>query len=197
MQTSRGFSMEQKQEHNEMTEGILSRLCGQEFKDSANNLIKLRQAEIQDRAFVNDLTFRTMIEPVSEIWPDESDQDIYFDKNSFDAYPNSTLIMTNPSADEKIGRLTVRFVNDPTKKTDLVMLEEIHLEPSWQGRTIATKIIDELKNLVAPVGIALIVLRKNPAVRLYKKLGFIVRSNDGLDDPYRYFMECDIGTKKR
>ncbi|MEO6394184.1 MAG: GNAT family N-acetyltransferase [Pyrinomonadaceae bacterium] len=71
---------------------------------------------------------------------------------------------------ERVGLLVV------TERDDQLILKQIELMPTHQGKGIGSEVIrDVLKQASARgLGVTLYVLRSNPAVVLYERLGFYV-----------------------
>ena len=69
---------------------------------------------------------------------------------------------------------------------NFIELIQIQLEPEYQGKGIGKAIIDELIHDAKKKqkSVKLSVLKKNPAKRLYLKLGFKIVG----EDPHEYFM---------
>ncbi|WP_373284643.1 GNAT family N-acetyltransferase [Kroppenstedtia guangzhouensis] len=60
------------------------------------------------------------------------------------------------------------------ERSDIYFLQHIELLPQFQGKGIGSKLICRLINKARKknVPVSLTVLKQNPAIRLYKRLGF-------------------------
>ena len=78
------------------------------------------------------------------------------------------------AADQPIGRILVAQEEDGTRLVDIALL------PEYRGRGIGTQLIGELIEQATKAGsvVRLSVLRTNPAIHLYERLGFVKTSED-------------------
>ena len=138
--------------------------------------IKLRQSTERDRDFVNHLTERTMRAYVEATWSRPEDREHYFSINRFDQ-PKTRIIQCDG---EDIGRITVSHLQDR------MVLEGVHIDEAFQGRGIGgyliRHVIDEAK--ARRLSLELILLKTNPALKLYERTGFRVYR----EDDNRYYM---------
>lgn len=139
--------------------------------------LKFRDATPTDEEFVNELTRTTMGAYVEATWDSDSERERYYEINKFQQ--NGTKIIQLDGVD--VGRMTV------TRKCRVIMLDEIHILPEFQGRGIGSQAI---QNLLAEakekkLPIELVVLKLNPVNRLYDRLGFEVCR----EDSERYYMK--------
>ena len=138
--------------------------------------INLRQSTESDRGFVNHLTERTMSAYVEATWSSLEDRAHYFSMNQFDQ-AKTRIIQCDG---EDVGRITVSYLHDR------VVLEAIHIDEVFQGKGIGgyliKRVIGEAKERRLPL--ELILLKANPAIRLYERTGFrVYRQDDN-----RYYM---------
>lgn len=126
--------------------------------------IHFRKAKEDDHKFIFRLTEEVMKNYVKEIYPNTVEQHKYFQENCSDI-ENTRLIC---SADKIIGRITVR------EDYECFYLYEIHLLPEMQGQGIGRAVILNLieNSVKKNKDIYLKVLKNNPVIKLYKKLGF-------------------------
>ena len=140
----------------------------------------LRPSRSEDEKFVNDLTRETMRNYVEATWPEEADREHYYEINRFQQ-AITQIIYTDS---QPIGRLSTSFNEEG------VMLNEIHLVPSAQGRGLGSEIIktilEDAKAKARPV--FLMVLKANPAKILYERLGFVIYKEEN----HRYYMRYDV-----
>ena len=78
------------------------------------------------------------------------------------------------AADQPIGRILVAQEEDSTRLVDIALL------PEYRGRGIGTQLIGQLIEQATKAGsvVRLSVLRTNPAIHLYERLGFVKTSED-------------------
>jgi ribosomal protein S18 acetylase RimI-like enzyme len=132
--------------------------------------ITLRKANTHDTDFVNDLTRQVMASYVEKTWSSPEQREFYFQNNRFDIC--TTEIIQHKGKD--IGRLSVVWFEDHA------YIDNIHLLPEYHGmgigKIVIQKILDEAKtrNIFA----RLMVLKVNPAKKLYESLGFRVYKED-------------------
>ncbi len=130
--------------------------------------ISLRKATEEDRAFVDDLTREVMQNYVNSIWSDERHRQQYFKINAFKC-EFTQIIFEN---EKPIGRITL--IEKPTE----IIVDGIHLLPQAQGKGIGGKLLQQtiLDAEKMQKKLSLVVLKSNPALLLYKRLGFVVMS---------------------
>ena len=118
--------------------------------------------------FVDALLIRTMQEYVRATWPDDT-------KAWFDYFKLNTCNPANTRIVEINGKVIGRL--STTVKDDCVFIDEIHFFPNWQRKGIGTELIKKVFEEARELGglpVCLTVLEKNPAKKLYKRMGFIV-----------------------
>jgi GNAT superfamily N-acetyltransferase len=133
--------------------------------------ISTRPAVASDAEFVNALTRETMRPYVEATWPSADEREDYYRLNRF--RQDETEIIQVDGADA--GRITL------TRHPGCLVLEEIHVAPGFQGRGIGEavirKVLAEADDRRIPTELK--VLKKNPAQKLYLRLGFVtVRDAD-------------------
>lgn len=145
-----------------------------------NPLITTRPSSQADADFVNNLTRAVMRGYVEATWHSEREREAYYQRNAFDW--KSTKIIQDGAVD--IGRISVK------EFPDHILFDEIHLLPDYQGRGIGTLLLQDVltqaKGRQLPV--RLILLRSNPAKRLYERLGFTAHD----EDAERYYMQAAV-----
>lgn len=135
-----------------------------------------RLAKPEDKDFVNNLFYQVMKPYVDLTWADEEDRDACYERNS--RCDENTIILE--SGNSRIGYFVV------IRSSENLFLDQIHLLPEFQGKGIGQQIV---KNILIEaeqekLPIELVVLKVNPAKKLYEKLGFhITRS-----DEFRHYM---------
>ncbi len=130
--------------------------------------VTLRPATSQDYTFLYRLHVSALKETIEEIWGwDERWQRQHF-KDHF-SITNRKIIQLGS---QDIGSLVVHH------RDTHIFLEYIAILPEFQNRGIGTGLIEEVLEEAAEKGlpVKLKVLRTNPAIRLYKRLGFQVDS---------------------
>jgi GNAT superfamily N-acetyltransferase len=132
------------------------------------DLIVLRPATADDEAFVNDLLFTTMHEYVEATWPnDPVAHQHYYQINQCD--PSNTRIIQLDGKD--VGRLST------TVRADCVFIDEIHILPEYQGRGVATNLVEQIfkeaREKGLPVNLTVLTVNHR-AQNLYGKMGFKV-----------------------
>jgi len=137
--------------------------------------IYFRAATPADVAFLERLRRITMYRSVTNhsVWNDEVQRERVMAN-----YDSARIVC---ASGQDIGLFKV--VYSPTE----VYLDQIQLLPAWQKKGIGTKLITMLQHECAAVNlpITLRVLRLNPALALYERLGFkITRSDTHLHTMY-------------
>ena len=144
--------------------------------------VRLRPFQESDFEFVRELYFETMrgaIEP-------------YFGWNrmqqeeSFSTWfkPNEARIITADGTDA--GWIQQR------QNTAEIFLGSIYVTPAMQGKGIGTSVIQDLLHLAGlqSQAVTLAVMKINPAIRLYRRLGFHATH----EDDYKVYMRADPKT---
>ncbi len=141
-------------------------------------MLSRRPASINDAKFVNELTRRVMWNYVCETWSENSDIDGYFTDNQFKKDGTEIILF----GDKRIGRITIQEDNNS------VTVEELHIQPDFQskgiGRFLLKEIIKNSSNMNKVT--RLMVLKSNPAQKLYKDIGFSIYK----ETPERLYMEA-------
>jgi len=133
---------------------------------SVMDSITLRDAIQNDASFVNALTRDVMTPYVNKTWDDEASREYYFKINAFKIA--STQIISEHG--EPVGRISL------SESKNEITIDAIHLVLGVQGRGIGSALLKQVigeaksKNKIP----ALIVLKSNPAITLYKRLGFVI-----------------------
>lgn len=128
-------------------------------------MIRLRPATDADLEFLYNLMVATMREYVEATWGWDEDFQARRFRGNFLAERWQTVSV----GAQDVG--TVAIENRP----DELLLRNLYLLPSHQGRGIGTKIVQDLSRDARSrnVPVTLSVLKSNPrAIRLYEKLGF-------------------------
>jgi len=142
--------------------------------------IKLRQSTESDRAFVDNLTRRTMRTYVEKTWSRTEDIEHYYSINKFNQQ-NTKIVQCN---DEDIGRITVSHSHGT------MLLEAIHIREDFQGKGIGEHLIKQATREAKErqFSLELILLKVNPAIKLYERTGFCVHK----EDDNRYYMRMAL-----
>ena len=128
--------------------------------------IQLRQANLNDEEFVNNLTNITIKEYVELTWESEHERRIYYEINGF--CQENTRIIQYKGID--IGRISVNY------EKDKFLIEEIHILPEYQKKGIGRRIIQDILKQASNqnASVELFLLKVNPVKKLYESLGFKV-----------------------
>lgn len=130
--------------------------------------IDLRSVRPDDYSFALDLYLDT-IKPYASpwmTWVDEEQRALFADLWR----PDDTRVIVLDG--KRVGWLEVRQTGEE------IFLKQLYLDPAYQRRGIGSYVIQRLLNDWAGIArsMALFVLKNNPAVRFYQRLGFdIVR----------------------
>ena len=145
------------------------------------NAIALRHAIASDEPFLRAL-FGTTREPLLQALQLPEAQAAVFCEMQFraqaagyrDAYPHAEYLVVCAGG-EPIGRITRAF------EEDHLVLVDIALMPAFRGQGIGASLITQLQGEAEALGVALVlsVEVSNPAFRLYHRMGFEVRDDDG------------------
>lgn len=140
------------------------------------SVFTLRPAVPDDGEWVDVLTRSTMRPYVEATWPEEPEREHYYYINRF-RLEGTWIILCEG---DRAGRVTL------TWHDTWIDLEDVHLLPRFQGRGIGAALIGAVLEEAHAAGkaVTLLVLRVNPAQRLYERLGFGVVSST----PQRHFM---------
>ena len=128
----------------------------------------------KDKTYLLDLRKLTMVEHLEKSGQFLSDAQHEYRLN--DAYECSYLVMY---ANELIGTLKYR-VSEAT-----VEIMQIQIHPLFQRQGFGQKILQQIITDSKPKLIELTVLKQNPALQLYKRLGFEITG----EDLHEYFMQ--------
>lgn len=131
-------------------------------------------ASQKDKAYLLDLRKLTMVEHLEKSGQFLSDAQHEFRLN--DAYDCSHLIMYSG---ELLGTLKYR------ENDQAVEIMQLQIHPLFQGQGFGRKILEQVIADSKPKYITLTVLKENPALLLYKRLGFEITG----EDLYEYFMQ--------
>lgn len=127
------------------------------------------------------MSYLRMYPYVSEIWGwNESVQQSFFDDFISNAYRNMSIIM---DGDRRIGMMNWHITEA------FFELENICIVPEYQGKGIGSAVLEELLETCGYSVIKLQVFKKNPAIDLYRRLGFTVTG----ESEYHYQMELKRG----
>jgi predicted N-acetyltransferase YhbS len=135
--------------------------------------ISFVKATKEDAAYIDDLTRRAMIGYVSQTWSSPEEIEKYFVKNAYEPSVPTWLLL---NGSQTVGRLSMKE-SRTSSGTNIIILDNIHIEPAYQGKGIGSLAIDSLIFKQArekKVPVCLMVLKNNPAESLYKRLGFRV-----------------------
>ncbi len=139
--------------------------------------IRLKPVHEDDEHFVKTLTLETVGPYIDKTWSDEKDRKACFDRIDHRNGKRSIITKNN----ENIGFLCIQ------DRSDHIFLDQIYIDKKFQGQGIGQhilyEIIHEAEQLKLPI--KLIVLRVNPAIKLYRKLGFEIYEQD----KDRYYLE--------
>ena len=134
----------------------------------------LRPATANDQALLYSLHREGLREYVDVTWGWEEDWQREHFAEQYRASANAVIVRsgTSPST---IGRLSL------TRHWRKVFLRDIELIASERNRGIGSAVIDAVLSLARDSGchVELLVLKCNPAQRLYDRLGFRVIGDDG------------------
>ena len=147
--------------------GLITLLYVQKSHGNINAACRSLRRRIRQRA---DCAKR-MRPYVEATWPSDEEREEYYRLNRFQQ--NETEIIQVDGEDA--GRITI------TRRPGCIVLEEIHIAPRFQGRGIGQmsirKVLAEADE--RRISTELKVLKKNPAQKLYMRLGFVtVREAD-------------------
>jgi ribosomal protein S18 acetylase RimI-like enzyme len=136
--------------------------------------IRQRPAVPDDKIFINGL-FREIMKPyIEQTWPDEKDREECYKRNER-GHEDVTIL---EHEDSRIGYFLLK--QSPEK----LYLDQIHLIPEYQGHGIGSFFIKKFLSDAKNLNVELIVLKTNPAKKLYERLGFQIVG----DDEYRHYM---------
>ena len=142
--------------------------------------ISTRPAVASDEEFVSALMRETIRPYVEATWPSDEEREEYSWSNRFQG--NETEIIQVDGEDA--GHITI------TRRPGWIVLEEIHITPRFQGRCIGQmfirKVLAEADERRIPTELK--VLKKNPAQKLYMRLGFVTVRDAG----ERLYMVRDV-----
>jgi GNAT superfamily N-acetyltransferase len=136
--------------------------------------LSLRPAAPQDQAFLFQLHRAAMREYVEATWTwDDVWQRTHF-ASHYQSWHQAVIVRTDEPVTD-IGRLSLTF------HWRRIFLRDIELVASERGHGIGTALIAGVLDLAraSERRVELMVLRCNPAQRLYARLGFHVVSDDG------------------
>lgn len=145
----------------------------------------LRPATEHDRAWLRWLHHATLRESVERVWGwEEAVQDALFDKN---------LRLANRDVIQVDGH-DVGVIRITRRKTEY-FLDDIEIDPAYQGRGVGTSVIRALQDQARaeglPVGLQVII--GNRAKDLYERHGFEVRGQTDTHFQMRWAFEPPSG----
>jgi ribosomal protein S18 acetylase RimI-like enzyme len=128
--------------------------------------VNTRPATNEDSDFVYQVKVHALKDYITKTWGWDEDLQWKFHQESF--RPACTQIIRD--AEEDAGFLVVEETDDEFR------LHEINLLGKFQGQGIGTQIIREIQETAVSQGkrVELQVLKVNPGIRLYERLGFYV-----------------------
>ena len=133
-------------------------------------MYELLEASEHDLPWLFELHKAALGDYVAELWGwDDGWQRRHF-QDTTDLL-NSRIILVGG---ERAGRLTVE------EGDDYLALSYLALFPRWQNRGVGTEVVTDVLQRARSKGkaVKLSVLRSNPALRLYERLGFVVTERD-------------------
>jgi ribosomal protein S18 acetylase RimI-like enzyme len=135
---------------------------------------ELIQATEKDRAYLLELRKSTMVEHLEISGQFLSDEEHEIRLN--DAYNCSHMIICESGL---IGTLKYREYENRLE------IMQIQIFPAFQKNGLGRMVLEQVINSSQPKFIELTVLKENPALKLYERLGFHIIG----EDQYEYFME--------
>ncbi|WP_076408915.1 N-acetyltransferase [Shewanella sp. UCD-KL12] len=132
---------------------------------------KFIQATQDDRAYLLKLRKLTMVEHLEKSgqFLSEAEHEFRLD----DAYECSHLISQHTDNKARmVGTLKYREDND---KIEIMQLQ---IHPAFQGQGIGKKVVEEVLQQADTKRVELTVLKDNPALSLYQRLGFTITGED-------------------
>ena len=142
-------------------------------------VVRLRAFHDRDFEFVRELYFDTMRWVIERYFGWNRAQQ----KETFSIWfkPSETRIITADGTD--VGWIQQR------EDRDEIFLGSIYIAPAMQGRGIGTYVIQELLHVARhrSQAVTLSVMKINPALRLYQRLGFRTTH----EDQYKFYMRAD------
>lgn len=127
----------------------------------------LRPATEADYQYCYDLTKQNMFELFCRHWGAWNPSAF---RNDFNAR-NTTIVIVD---EQQIGYFSLKKIDQY-----IIYLENIQLLPEIQGQGIGTAILEDIFRNNAFCSIHLTTFLDNPALRLYKSLGFVITERDG------------------
>jgi len=137
---------------------------------------KFIQAKDEDREYLLELRKLTMVEHL-----EKSGQYLTQDEHILrlnDAYECSHLIFYQ---NNKIGTLKYR------EHDNTLEVMQLQISPEYQGKGLGGKILRQVLHHAGDKVVELTVLKENPALKLYKRLGFTVTG----EDEYEFHMQAN------
>jgi len=126
----------------------------------------LRQAREDDFIFLYNLKVTCLKDYVAATygWDDE------YQLQRFTSYFDPSTMQIIVVDDHDVGHLSVEDSGDE------LYIAGIYLLPAWQNQGLGTSVLMDILTAAAgsEIGVYLQVLRVNPAVRLYERLGFAI-----------------------
>ena len=135
------------------------------------------QAAENDRAYLLQLRKLTMVAHFEKSGLFLTDAEHAFRLD--DDYDCSHLIIIN---NEKIGTLKCKVCEDKLE------IMQIQIDPAFQGKGLGRLVIKQILQESNVKRVELSVLKENPAINLYKRLGFTITG----EDEFEYFMQTQL-----
>ena len=133
------------------------------------------QATADDKAYLLQLRKLTMVEHL-----EKSGQFLTEEEHLFrleDAYECSHIIFYQ---ENKIGTLKYQEQNESLE------IMQLQISPEYQGQGLGKKILQQILQQAKNKTVELTVLKENPALNLYKRLGFAITG----EDEYEFHMQA-------
>ena len=142
---------------------------------------RLRPALDADIGFARNLYLETMRPVIEELFGWDEEKEVAKFDGQFAAAEVSVIVLDG----RDIGWLQV------ADQPDQLFLKQIYVRPDHQGQGLGTEVmqslIDRANTLRKPVMLG--VVKSNPALALYQRLGFHVTS----EDKYKFYMKRPTG----
>ena len=137
---------------------------------------KLLSATESDKTYLLKLRKLTMVEHFEKVGLFLSDEEHLFRLS--DDYQCSYIIIHN---EVRIGMLKYQELDDKFE------IMQIQISPEFQGQGFGRKIVQQVLELSKAKNVELTVLKENPALMLYKRLGFEIIG----EDQYEFHMRTN------
>lgn len=132
--------------------------------------MNLRPATEKDYDFVYKVKVDALKEYINATWGWDENQQKDFHKNHFLAKETEIIQFDN----QDVGFVVIKFLENQAR------IEEINIIKKYHNNGIGTKIISDVqtKALKLNLPVWLQVLKVNPAINLYKRLGFTITTEN-------------------